>query len=324
MKRVAMTLAFAVTTWGCGLEDGAAEFRKGFPEAKTVRVEVPGGAQALTAEGVRQDGLEGDKAQLYTITRGVTATLNGGTVGVLGLVKGIASHPPTRLTATEAVWGPWTEPLSPNTYRFTVTRQADGATYAYVLEARGKTETDAAFRAILSGEHEPAKDAAGAPIERFGAGRFLVDWDQAKTLPEHDDNVGRGEFEYARRSESSDVTIAIELIQVKDDDAPALVDASYRYTQATSGQGHFDFEITKDIDGKPALEVATIRSRWLASGAGRGDMRAKAGDLPVAAELSECWDEGFASLYLYASYAPQAGWGQASACEFETAEFSSL
>ena len=84
MKR-SCVLAVAVVATACGRGAGD-EFRNGLPTAEAVRVEFPASSSALTSEGVRRDGLEGDRAVFYGFTRAVTALCNGATVAVLGLV----------------------------------------------------------------------------------------------------------------------------------------------------------------------------------------------------------------------------------------------
>ncbi len=69
----------------------------------------------------------------------------------------------------------------------------------------------------------------------------------------------------------------------------------------------------------------TIKSRWLETGAGRSDLKAKGGDLgTLEATASECWDEGFASRYFNLSYDASKNYGAETACMFKSAEFSTL
>ena len=158
---------------GCGLKDDADSFRGGVPRHETVEVRVPGGAQpgSLTAEGgAVQSALLGQKAEYYVLTRAVTAVINGGTFAVLTLVKTIVGYPATSVNGDTAVWGPHTEPLSPNTWRLTVTR-LEPHKFQYALDAKPKTADDSAFLTILAGTHTRAV-GPGGPIEGFGNGTF--------------------------------------------------------------------------------------------------------------------------------------------------------
>lgn len=323
MKRMLAAAAVAAFM-SCG--DPADSFRQGVPTAEDVKIKVPeSSGQALSSS---QDGLEGARADFYVVTRGVTLVLNGATVAVLGLVKGITDHRPTSMKGNEAVWGPHTDPLSPNTYKFTTTK-VTGQQYEYVLEAKGKSEADDAYKVILKGAHEIAPGSAGEAGKNYGNGSFTIYWNEMQKLPEHGEEVGTAAFVYSRLSETADTTVSVELTQFKDKETGKLVDASYRYLATPAQGGSFDFKLVKNLDSDPArsaIETATIRSRWLQTGAGRADVKAVGGDLGTGnATASECWDENFASRFLTASFLPEANkYGAESSCAFATAEYSSL
>src|SRR5262249_26039208 len=68
-----------------------------------------------------------------------------------------------------ATWGPYTDALEPVTYRFRVTRVADGE-YDYVLEGRPKASTsDADYQNVLVGH------GFGKHHAQHGEGDFTVD-----------------------------------------------------------------------------------------------------------------------------------------------------
>ncbi|MBX5483762.1 MAG: hypothetical protein IRZ16_18210 [Myxococcaceae bacterium] len=328
MKRLSLLAACAVFL-ACG--PGAnINFKNGFPRAETVKLEFPSkGASALTSNtGTNKDALKGDHSSFYDITRGVTLGVNTGVGFVLGLVKTIADHHPTSTTADTAVWGPYTEDLSPNTWKFTVT--AVGQDYNYKLEGKPKTAGDSAYVTVLSGTHTPALDQNGNAIEGFGAGTFTLDWDAAKTLPEHDNNVGKAVVQYSRPDATSDVTITVGFNQVRDDATGNLVDANYTYAKHPGQGGSFEFSTNKNLDEAHSalIEHLTIKSRWNPDGAGRADVKATGGDLTSEATANECWDSNFNSQYMAASWAPnvpELNYGdEATDCAFPTAEYSNL
>ena len=54
------------------------------------------------------------------------------------------------------------------------------------------------------------------------------------------------------------------------------------------------FDVQANVGGTALLENVTIRSRWLATGAGRGDARITGGDLGTQQAIaSECWNTLF-------------------------------
>jgi hypothetical protein len=73
------------------------------------------------------------------------------------------------------------------------------------------------------------------------------------------------------------------------------------------------------------LEVVTVKSRWMESGAGRSDVKLAGGDLLGEATVNECWDTGFLSAYQRSSVDPRAGYGEeATDCVFAPALYSAL
>ncbi|MGV3622384.1 MAG: hypothetical protein ACO1OB_16320 [Archangium sp.] len=314
MSRLFASAAFAVVVSACGLGRGS-EFGDGVPQASEVALKVPGNSQALTGSSTRQ-GLEGETAEFYKLTRGVTQTVNAGTAAVLNLVHRVTEHRPTTTTEASATWGPHTDALSPNTWKLTVTRTAT-STYDYRLEGKGKTEADSAFRIVLSGTHHRTG-------ENLGSGSFLIDWDELQLLPEHDDHVGSLTITYARETEMADTSISAQFNQVKGGRNGARVDATYRYLSSPNQGGEFEFQALTDVVGSAAVEDAKVKSRWLQTGDGRSDARVSGGDLAVDATASECWDSNFASRWFVNSWNPSENYGAEAACAFTTAEYSTL
>jgi len=316
MKRLSLAvLAMAMAMMACGV-DKADPYRDGFPHSDTVKLDLPGGSQALTGDTQRRDGLEGDPSSFYGFTRGVTVMVNGGTAFVLHLVEDIVRNPATTVGTNSAVWGPYTNALSPNTYRFTVTQNAPND-HDYVLEGKDKNAADDAYVVILSGHH-----LTTGP--RMGSGEFLIDWDAAATLPEHGQDVGSAQISYSRLSASDDVTVNASFHDVMDKDSGQRVNAEYRYLEQPGNGGSFDFQMNKDIVPGPSLEAATVRSRWLQTGAGRSDAKVQGGDLATPATASECWDSNFKSAFITTSFDPNTAWGAESSCAFSTADYAAL
>lgn len=325
LRKSLLCAALMLTACGQNSTEGDA-FREGLPSQETVAVKAPEKAgQGLQVEAQAKGG----QSDTYAWTRGATLVVNGGTASVLALLEKITEHTPTSLSENTAVWGPHTEALSPNTWKLTVTQTA-AHSYSYVLEAKAKSAADSEYKTILSGSHTVATNANGQRVKHFGSGSFLIDWDAAQTLPEHDHNVGTAEIRYARPDTTSAVTVEADFRQVRDADRPGTrVDADYRYAATPGAGGEFDFAVDKNIDrgsDRTALEHLTIKSRWQQDGAGRSDIRATGGDLDgQEAKVSECWDSNFASQVLLISYAPFLNYGQeASECAFAAAVYSSL
>jgi hypothetical protein len=321
--------ASALAGTGCRKTDDEA-FRAGVPTREAVALHVAGapddGGGAAT-----QSALQGQKADTYELTRLVTAVVNGGTWAVLTLVKTIVAYPSTSHTTDTAVWGPHTDPLSLNTWRLSVTRLAPHD-FQWLLEARGKKEGNDAFRTIISGTHAAAVDAQDDPVEGFGHGAFLIDWDAAATLPEHDQNVGKAAFTYSRLTTDAVASIDVTFTGIQDDKTKEIFNAVYKYT-STPGQGG-KLRYAEDKDNVPApgntgtaKEHFTIESRWTEDGVGRCDVQDSGGDLMTTTPHgSECWSDVFDSVYRSLDFPDPAGnWGLETDCAaFPTAEYANL
>jgi hypothetical protein len=330
--------ALALGTEACRPKDDGDEYRGGVPLRETVALHLPGAADsggALTIEGGVQSALLGQKADTYTATRLITGVVNGGTWAVLTLVRTVVAFPPTTVDkkAETAVWGPYTDPLAPNTWRLTVTRLAPHK-FHWVFEGRAKTESDEMFRTIISGTHTAIADAQGDHIEGFGSGDFTIDWNKAAELPEHDNNVGLAAFTYSRLVSDPVVQINVDFTGIKDDKTGEIFDAKYRYTRTPGAGGELRYAEDKDNVPAPgntgtAKEHFTIESRWTEDGVGRSDLQDSMGDLGTTVpHASECWDSNFMSVYRYLDYTATPGtdnWGAESACTaFPTAEYANL
>lgn len=315
-----LTLAAATTLALSACHGPAEDFRQGVPREEMVKLNVPQSSTSALEYGQQQSGLKGDHSGFYDLTRGSTVIINGGAVVVLGLVKAITDNPPTSLNGNTAVWGPHTDALSANTWKLTVNKTG-AKTYSYALEGKAKTAPDSAYVVVLSGTH-----TAGA-VEGVGNGDFLLDWDKAQTLPEHDQNVGSAEFTYSRDA-SGKVAVSTHFSQVKDGDTGNRIDADYAYSTTPGQGGDFEFATVKNIDSdasRPAAEHLTVKSRWLETGAGRSDAKATGGDLGSdVAMVNECWDTNFNSQYanfVYTSY--HAGYGTESTdCAIQGASYA--
>ena len=334
MKRssVVGSVTAMIALGGCQMMDN--DFAGSTPTAENVALSVPanGSTQsALTAgDGTTRSALLGQEADSYNLTRVVTGIVNGATGAVLLLVKTIVSFPPTSVQGDTAVWGPHAEPLDKNAWRLTVTR-VQPHVFTWALDGKPKTADDIAFITILSGTHTRAVDAHGRPIENYGSGTFLVDWDAAQTLPDHGNAVGVATFTYARVAPGAVTTIDVDFKGIKDDPpATELYDAVYRYTATPGAGGELKYAAKRDYFPDPhpsnsAKEDFTIHSRWQETGDGRTDYELTGGDVATAGiapvTVSECWDAAFLSTFRNVSYDPSLDWGVETSCSFPNASF---
>jgi len=331
MKRI-LALGLSVAMFGCGASKGTVEdFRAGVPTADAVAINVPAAGDALKATpgqeafktGTAPQALQGDLSAMYALTRGVTLVVNGGTLAVLGILKAVTDQTPSSFDGSTAVWGPYVGgPLDPITWKLTVVK--DGDTYSYTLEGKDKHAQDDTYVTVLSGSHTPAFDASGVAEKNFGSGSFLLDWDAAQRLPEHDQNVGTAAFTYSRPNATDPASIDVAFRGTRKLDGSGTTDADYHYA-ATPGQGgEFTFATVADVDHdlNQVTEDLSIKSRWDEGGEGRSDVKASGGDLVTPATVNECWNENFQSTFLAESFNADAGYGvESTDCAFTTADY---
>jgi hypothetical protein len=303
------------------------EYKDALPTQDSTRINVPASAGQALNSGTNQQALQGQTATFYTFTVDISSMINGSTVWVLDFLQNVTNNPPTSLTANGAIWGPYTDPLSANTAKLTVTKAGDGS-YTYELDGKAKTAPDSSFVAILTGSANPAVDGHGQPIPGFGSGSFTINWDNAQTLPQHDNNVGTAAFQYSRTSPTAQASVKVTFTNVLDQQSGQRINANYSYIANPGNGGVFQFSEDKDfIAGPNGVEHMTVESRWMESGTGRSDVKLSGGDVPNppgAATVSECWDTNFASQFLTASYDPTLDYGQESVCAFTPAQYSTL
>ncbi len=294
--------------------------RSGIPNSDTVRLDFPAQSGQALETGQTQQAALGQTSFFYGVTRDTTRLVNGATALVLILVKAITDTPPTTFKDNVAVWGPYTDALSPNTYRLTATDNGNHH-YSYVLEGKAKGAPDTAYVTLLSGTHTAATEH-GQPVKGFGNGTLLIDWDKAQTLPEHSADVGTALIAYSRMSSTAQVTIDVKFTQVRDLATNQRIDANYGYLSNPGADGRFRF--SSYATPGAAIQRFAIESRWQNSGAGRADVVVTGGGLSQPATVNECWDASFKSQYLHASYDPSHDYGSESVCVFTPAEYSPL
>ncbi len=277
-------------------QDGPHAIARALPTAEDVRITLPDTAAQRAAA-------LGDIAEWYVATREVTRGLNAGTAYVLVLVHTVVWFPPTSVEGKTYTWGPHHEPLDPAEWRLSVTDQGDG-TYAWNLDGRSLTEDNAVFETLIAGT---------AGDDRTGD--FTLDFDAAERVNPVD-NDGRGviavRYDLAARTLDMDIDTTEEL-----DGAPQDVHFDYTYAEQPDRSGDMVFSILADSDDPgTAKEEATLRSRWLSTGAGRADVRLRSGDLDVEVTASECWNTMFRRTYYTDSASWQPTEGSVDDCAF--------
>ncbi len=328
MKHATATLTglllSSVLATACVQEGTQEHVARALPTADSVRINLPETAALETTQ--HGDGISsskhavlGELAPFYVVTRNVTRDLNRGAGWALVLVHTIVQFPPTTVEGNVYTWGPGSKPLEPADHRLVVTENDDGS-YDWSLDGRSKQLADAEFEALIFGHALPGAD------DHRGSGSYTIDFDAAERVnPVDNDAVGLVSVQYDLTDPDDDIPALSMIIDSRElDDAGEERDVYFEYTydENSSGAGNFEFTIHGDLeDSGSAQEDAVIRSRWLADGSGRADVRMQSGDLgELVVEASECWASNFGRVF----YTDNASWmpteGEESDCSHATSD----
>jgi hypothetical protein len=296
---VFLSSLLALSSGACLDQDQRPEgLDRALPTAEQLSIKLPEG----------QTRAVGQLAEYYTLTRNLTRTLNGSSAWVLTLIHAIVQYPVTTVDGDQYTWGPWADGLDPAEYKLVVTESSAG-TFEYVLAGRPRNTTGA-FEAVIRGTALPAAS------EAEGKGQLLLDFDAAERINPID-NDGEGQltikYDFAAR------TLELDAATIENGQ-PAT--ARYAYQSQPDGSGDMVFGLRGNVDAGAGLESLTLRSRWQAGGAGRGDARVTGGDVGSAEiTASECWDGQFRRVYFIAEAGSLGGTeGNLADCTFASAD----
>ena len=291
MKRA--LLIGLLATMGCMSAD---QFRGAAPSQDAVKLNLPtGGSIAGASErgpiSPQVPLVIGQRAGFYTITRAVTDVVNGGVAITLLVLEAIVDQQPTTITLNHAEWGPYTDALSPSTWKFDVDK-VGAEDFTYTLSGKPKTAADSAYAAVISGK-------AHVVSRVVGSGDFTIDFAAlASTDPANHKAQGQISAHYDNTTFPRVVEVAFKGFD--DGNGSYTPDgALYKYTENADHSGEFDFVAKGDVDHDPAAvpEVLAMKSRWLPTGQGVSAVQASGGSLAAPQTAAECWDASFAETY---------------------------
>jgi len=315
---------------GCMLQkqDDGDEYREALPAREAVVVAGPqsdAAGDTSAAPGVSTQAAgplsRTPYAKWYGFTRVVRGDVNLVTAAVLGSAWAIVHTEPSSVKDGQASWGPYTDALEPVTYRFRVTRVAEGE-YDYTLDGRPKASTsEDAYRAVLKGHGYGKRHA------QHGEGDFTIDLSVARALDPfaHQNDSGTVHIVHHLPHDLGEGQSALpRSITAEVTPDPAVNPESFSVTSNANldGTGSLHVGARADVDESKmtALEDIAIDSRWRADGAGRADIVIAGGDVPVdpgTVSAVECWGSDFMRSYYADSINFQPSEGQPSACVYD-------
>jgi hypothetical protein len=294
----AMVLAL-LAAGGCGgnYSNEDVDFQLALPERSDITVKLP---QALVVAGA---------AEYYLATRDGVVKANAFVAAVVGIVDAIRAFPPSERQGDVRRWGPFPHDRDPAfELRLTMVRSGsvvEGLDFGYQIEFH-KVRADALpWQALITGNFIPAGGT------RLGRGHIVLDLVEARRqgYPVADFNeLEYLEIDYQRRVSPFTTTMTIRNIP----GAP-VPGASYSYAENADRSGEMTFVFRPALTPNMPVELHT---RWLASGAGRGDARVlEGGPLVTGLRGIDCWGPDTRPTYVRRDWAqPRREEGDPASC----------
>jgi hypothetical protein len=290
--------------------------RATLPTAEAVALRTAAADAPPAVAGVQSQAL-GDtpsyKSEYAIVSYWTAVSVNVGVGSALGLLKLITAFPPTKCAESSCTWGPAVDDAGLNRWRLVVEKTAD--TFAYVLAAQnGVTPGD--FVPLLTGVAHPGPD------RDHGRGTFTLDFDAEDALAHgplwEKKDFGKVTIDY---DNLDGVSIGAVLLNGKNAEDATRMNAVYAFEDRGAGG-----ELQIAVENLTTTETFSLRTRWDADGAGRGDVQYSGQDGALGngddAYASECWaGEAFGFVEQYDSF-PE--FGLESLCVFQPALYANL
>jgi hypothetical protein len=286
----ALLVAVGAGAAGCGgnYSNEDVDFQLALPESSDITVKLP---QALVVAGA---------AEYYLATRDVVGKANAFVVAVIGIVDAIRSIAPSERRGDVRLWGPFPNERDPAfELRLTMVRSgggADGLSFDYQIEFHRVGDAALPWQPLISGNFVPSGGT------RLGRGRIVLDLVEARRqgYPAADFNqLEYLEIDYQRRTPPFTTTMVIRNV-----DEPTPPTATYAYAENVDRSGEMTFVFRPELTPTMPVELHT---RWLASGAGRGDARVlEGGPLLTGLRGIDCWAPDTRPTYVRRDWAAPA------------------
>jgi hypothetical protein len=171
-------------------------------------------------------------------------------------------------------------------------REPNTAEFTYFVDVRLRTDKDGPWATLATGHFL----ATGGV--RKGAGDLTLDVSESRRVGFSKNAEDATKYlSVTYRTDSAPILVELA---VESEDRPFKPGAKfvYSYTEHEDGRGAIGFELTGFLIGgifSPA-DTLEITSRWLPTGAGRGEANITAGEA-TGFQIVECWDAAFAVTY---------------------------
>ena len=282
---------------GVFLED--ADFLAALPSREVLALAYPGSPGC--------EAIDGDVASLYELS----LCAMEGTDQLLELVAAttdvVRSVAPTERDTDFRRWGPGAWDMVPGAYLMAeMTRSSTGAYYTWTFSVA--EEEAGPWEVLLDGHHY------GGAVE-VAEGRGAFSWD-VEQQARFDDQPGAGVMAvtYDRTAE---LELLLEAVDVAIGVGAVPTSADWWYRADAAGGGAFEYQSADSFgDGV----VATVRTRFDAEGAGRGDAVVNGG---AEVNYVQCWDGDGLLSWQWDAWGTSEEVGSEADCPYAEAEQAS-
>lgn len=286
MKKLTSILAAALTIAGCQpADDAAAEYREAMPQATSVQIQTAAADGSSSTTGltaanalIANPGYQSDYA---IISYWTAVTINGGTWWTLTLLDLVMSYEPTDCGSNSCTWGPWLADDQLNNWKLVATKN-DGA-FSWAFSGQNAI-VPGEWATLISGTAHPGAD------KNHNRGTFLIDFDAQDALA-HGPGWQKDDFGTLEISYDSTDGLYVDAVALgnQNDDPTNPHEMNAVYSFAKDGPGG---QLQIAVENLDTTERLWLRTRWDASGSGRGDLEfdPNGGERTDSAFASECWD----------------------------------
>ena len=294
-QRLILLGLFAAAVGACGgnYSNEDIDFQLAVPQREDLAIQLPATAEAP------------DAAEHYKNTRNVVKTLNGIADAFISLVDHVRAAPPSQRAPGHRVWGPFPVAAGLWEVRMVVDRPDPAQLqFVYSVDFHSRVDTAAPWGALFTGQFAPN------PMGGRGDGAFHFSAAAARTAgyPLLDlAGVDTLDIEYSTLTVPRHIHIELT-------NFPAEQKAAYDYQETPDGAGAMLFQFPTPGGGALVMSLE-IRSRWLATGAGRADVTVLTG-LATGMKGVDCWGVDTRATYVHRDWDQALDRGDVSTCVF--------
>jgi hypothetical protein len=256
-----------------------------------------------------------DSAEYYRMTADGIRDTNRLIDAIRDLIDYVRSFPPTERKLNERIWGPFPAERDPSfEVRVRIQRTPlsgePGYLFTYQIEFHRRGDASAPWFPLITGQFAP-----GAGGVRRGSGDLHVILTDARAqgypVPEWGE-IDRIDIVHKRL----DYPHTVDMTMTNVATAP-FPRAEFQHSLNADGSGEVRF-VLRPRDLGIYVQAIAIRTRWLPTGAGRGDARVTEGLAALSGNVGiDCWGPDTRATYVRRDWAnPKIETGDPATCVF--------